>query len=132
MSATVAFSWKHFVIALAGAACITWLAASLSPAPRFSLTPADEAPARTDSSFREHAPGGTPNPAMQVGAPTPRLVSEVPPAPSKADAHAPRGRSFKCVVGDRVEYADRPCAEGADTSLVNVNPAMMGAVPARR
>lgn len=132
MSATEAFSWKHFVIALAGAACITWLAASLSPAPRFGLTPADEAPARTDSAFSEHGPSDAPNTAMHMGAPTPRLANEVPPAPSKAAAGAPRGRSFKCVIGGRVEYADRPCAEGADSSLVNVNPAMMGAVPARR
>lgn len=132
MTATEAFSLKHLLIALAGAAGITWLAASLSPAPRFDLAPGSSEATAPRSSFGDGASGRTASSTPRWTAPPQRVANDLPPSPAPAEARPPRGRSYKCVIGGRVEYADRPCAEGADSSLVNVNPAMVGAVPTRR
>jgi len=132
MTSTEAFSLKHLLIALAGAAGITWLAASLSPAPRFDLAPGSSEATAPRSSFGAGESGGNANNTPQWAAPPQRVANDLPPSPTPAEARPPRGRSYKCVVDGRVEYADRPCAEGADSSLVNVNPAMVGAVPTRR
>ncbi len=132
MTATEAFSLKHLLIALAGAAGITWLAASLSPAPRFDLVPASSEATAPRSAFGVGELGGNASNAPRWTAPPQRIANDAPATPAPAEAKAPRGRSYKCVIGGRVEYADRPCADGADSSLVNVNPALVGAVPTRR
>lgn len=132
MTATKAFSLKHLLIALAGAAGITWLAASLSPAPRFDLVPGSSEATAPRSTFGAGESGGNASSAPRWTAPPQRVANDAPTSPAPAEAKAPRGRSYKCVIGGRVEYADRPCAEGADSSLVNVNPALVGAVPTRR
>ncbi|MCX9155772.1 hypothetical protein OPU71_06485 [Niveibacterium sp. 24ML] len=132
MSTKYAFSWKHFAIALAGAAFITWLAAGVSPAPRFGLPPTDSSLATPHSPPAQRAPGGNARGTPPWVEPAPRQASELPAPAATANGGVPRGRSYKCVVGGQVEYADRPCAADADSSLVNVNPAMVGAVPAQR
>lgn len=132
ITATEAFSLKHLLIALTGAAGITWLAASLSPAPRFDLAPGSGAATAPRSTFGDGVSGGNASGAPRWTAPPQRLANDAPTSPTPAEARPPRSRSYKCVIGGRVEYADRPCADGADSSLVNVNPALVGAVPTRR
>lgn len=117
-------------MALAGAACLTWLAASLSPTPRMGAgraavhapeTPPEPAlmPPEADAAAR---PAWQPGTAPATADPTP-----APTAPG-----VPRGRSYKCVEDGQVSCSDRPCGPGADSSLVNVRPALDGAVPVRR
>lgn len=133
MSEAKAFSLTHLLVALAGAAFITWLAASLAPVPRFGAQHLDDAPPA--ASFAEpdgHAPAGAARPTPRWVVPAPQQAFETPRPAATEKATTPRGRSYKCVSGARVEYSEHPCAEDADSSLVNVTPALVGAVPARR